>query len=288
MELNQALKNTKEKKSPGIDGIFPEFLTHLGLNAKEALLSTINLTWNKYIPQQWRKAEIVPILKKGKLANAAESYRPVALTSAVCKVAEKMVANRLNYYLEAQGLIDDAQAGFRKHRCTMDHVVNFSQHVKDGYHRKMSTLAVLVDLKAAYDTVWRSMLMHKLTKCEISGKLYNWIKSFLSQRLIRVRYSNCTSRFRVQKQGLPQGAVLSCLLFNIMVNDILDSVRSVPGGSSVRGRPSDLGNKREHPRIDRVPERSSPKARGVGKDKRDDGQRDENNFPAFHFVYKAA
>ena len=134
-----------------------------------------------------------------------------------------------NQLVEAKQIVDHAQAGFRRHRSTMDHVTNFTQHVKDGFHRKMSTLAVLVDIKAAYDTVWKPMLIHKLAIHGISGKLFKWIKSFLSQRQIRVRYSNCTSKFRIQQQGLAQGAVLSCSLFNIMIDDILEAVRSVPG-----------------------------------------------------------
>ena len=93
----------------------------------------------------------------------------------------------------------------------------------------MSTLAVLEDFKAAYDTVWRPMLLHKLSNSGISGNLCNWIKSFLSQRLICVRPSNSTSKYRIQKQGLAQGAVLSCPLFNLLINDVIESDRIIQG-----------------------------------------------------------
>jgi hypothetical protein len=73
------------------------------------------------------------------------------------------------------------------------------------------------------------MLIHKIISCGITGNMLNWIKSFLAQRLMRVRFHGHKSRYRIQRQGLPQGAVLSCALFNIMINDVLTAVRSVPG-----------------------------------------------------------
>lgn len=228
-ELEVALCHTKNCKAAGIDEIFPEFLKNLGFGGKMILLEAINLTWTKHVPHLWRKAEIIPIIKKGKPASLVESYRPISLTSSVCKVAEKMICRRLMQYTEANGLIDPFQAGFRKHKGTMDHAVRFTQHVKDGFHRKMSTLAVLVDFKSAYDTVWRPMLIHKLISLGISGNMLRWIKSSLCQRQIRVRHLQHTSKYRLQRQGLAQGAVLSCALFNIMINDVLEAVREVQG-----------------------------------------------------------
>ena len=105
-ELEQALAQTKLGKSEGVDGIFPEFLVHLGDEARRILLAIVNLTWRKHVPQQWRKAEKIPILKKEKQANTPNSYRPLALTSACYKVAKRMITNRLNRYLESHNLID--------------------------------------------------------------------------------------------------------------------------------------------------------------------------------------
>ncbi|GFQ91694.1 hypothetical protein TNCT_710141 [Trichonephila clavata] len=67
----------------------------------------------------------------------------------------------------------------------MDQAMKLTQVVKDGFHREQSTLAVLVDFKAVYDKVWRHMLLHKLKKHGVDGKLFNWVQSFLLQRNIR-------------------------------------------------------------------------------------------------------
>nr|XP_014273202.1 uncharacterized protein LOC106678891 [Halyomorpha halys] len=95
-ELTLALEDTKSGKAPGIDGIHPEFLKHIGSNAKRVILKFINLTWERgCIPDLWRKSQVIPIIKKSKSHNSFDSYRPVALTSAFCKVVEKMVLRRL-------------------------------------------------------------------------------------------------------------------------------------------------------------------------------------------------
>ncbi|GFR13785.1 putative RNA-directed DNA polymerase from transposon BS [Trichonephila clavata] len=110
----------------------------------------------------------------------------------------------------------------------MDQVMKPTQAVKDRFHRKQSTLAVLVDFKAAYDKVWRHMLLHKLKKHGVAGKLLNRVQSFLSQRIIRGRSLNATSPWKQLRQGLPQGAFLSCLLFSIMIDNLETAIQKVP------------------------------------------------------------
>lgn len=232
-ELKIAISSLKPGKSAGPDNIFPEFLSHLGNMALETFLKLANLTLNNTVPDLWRKAEIIPILKKGKPSSEVKSFRPISLTSCCCKLTERMVVNRLTKFLEKSGFFSNEQAAFRKHRGTMDQVVTFVQAVKDGFHRKMSTAAVFIDFTAAYDRVWRKLLLHKLQLIGITGKLFKWLKSFLAQRQIRVRYRDTTSIFKQQRNGLPQGAVASCILFNIMINDLLMAVKQIPGVSAL-------------------------------------------------------
>lgn len=228
-ELLLAISTLKKGKSAGPDGIFPELITNLGPLALKTFLKLINLTWNTRVPHQWRKAEVISLLKKGKPSNKLNSYRPISLTSVCCKVAEKMVEQRLREYLESTGAISDCQAGFRRYRSTVDQVMKLTQAVKDGFHRRQSTLAVLVDFRAAYDKVWRHMLLHKLKKQGVNGNMLNWIKSFLSQRNIRCKFLDATSPYKLMRQGLPQGAVLSCPLFNIMINDLQCAIQKTQG-----------------------------------------------------------
>ncbi|GFS40314.1 hypothetical protein TNIN_344581 [Trichonephila inaurata madagascariensis] len=84
----------------------------LGSLALRAFPKVINLAWKTRVLYQWRKAEVISLLKKGKPANNLDGYRPISLTSVCCKVAEKMVECRLWEFLESIGAISDCQAGF--------------------------------------------------------------------------------------------------------------------------------------------------------------------------------
>jgi hypothetical protein len=229
-ELKCGIKQLPLRKSAGPDGILPEFLVHLGNNAMKALLRLINLTWTTGIPSEWRKGEILPILKAGKDPGVLNSYRPISLTSVMCKLTERLIANRLNHYLEKFCCLSDRQAGFRKYRNTTEQIVRLTQEIKDGFHQKKSTVAVLVDFQTAFDRVWRKGLLRKLTDIGICGNMYRWIKSFLDQRFIRVRYGPAVSAYKQTRQGLPQGSVLSPVLFNIMINDIVEHVMCSQAG----------------------------------------------------------
>uniref|UniRef100_A0A2C9LSL5 Endonuclease/exonuclease/phosphatase domain-containing protein n=1 Tax=Biomphalaria glabrata TaxID=6526 RepID=A0A2C9LSL5_BIOGL len=94
-ELDITLRKCKLRKAPGPDGISNEMLKHLGPIGRRKLLDLINRTWTKGdFPKAWGVATIVSLLKKGKVPDRAESYRPVSLTSNVGKAAERMVNRR--------------------------------------------------------------------------------------------------------------------------------------------------------------------------------------------------
>ncbi|GBO16321.1 hypothetical protein AVEN_116216-1 [Araneus ventricosus] len=108
------MKETKRGKSAGTDDLPAELFLNLGKKAISTLLFLYNIIWNTHVPSEWRKAIIIPILKPHKPPENPSSYRPVSLTNACCKLMERMVTNRLNYFLETYNKIPDFQAGFRK------------------------------------------------------------------------------------------------------------------------------------------------------------------------------
>ena len=157
-ELKEAIRNTKQKKQPGPDNIFPEFVHNLGPKAMKVLIMIYNKLWNSRdnLPDQWKKAIIVPILKPDKPANLISSYRPIALTSTLAKIQERMILARLNWYLENQNLLTEEQAGFRPHRSTTYQLTKLTQGVKRAFNQQESVLAVFIDFSGAYDTIWRA------------------------------------------------------------------------------------------------------------------------------------
>ena len=114
-ELQRALKKLKPRKSPGPDGITNQMLIHLGSAAVCKLLQIYNHSCEQWVlPQIWREATMIPILKKGKDPKKANSYRLVSLTSCVVKTMERIVNERLKWYLETENPLAPEQAGFRQ------------------------------------------------------------------------------------------------------------------------------------------------------------------------------
>lgn len=228
-ELQQAIKELKVGKSPGYDNITAEFLKNLGPMAQTTCLLLINQIWHTSIPTEWRKAVIVPILKSKKPPNTITSYRPISLTSILAKTMERMINARLNWYLETQDILCKEQAGFRKNQSTTQQILKFSQEVKDGLDENKATLAVFVDFKNAYDLVWRAGVLDKLRLSGVRGRMLKWIYMFINQRLCTTKINGIISKFKKQNMGLPQGAVVSPTLFNVMINDLPTQLNKIDG-----------------------------------------------------------
>ena len=225
-ELEKALHALKSRKSPGPDKVHNEMLKRLGPKGKEALLILINKTWKSgRIPSTWKVATITPILKKGKDPQLPQSYRPISQTSCIGKVAERTINRRLYWWLETAGLLSHNQAGFRAKCRTEDQLFRLTQKIYDGFQDEKHTSAVFVDLQQAYDHVWRDGLLQKMRSIGIKSHMYDWIKSFLTDRLIQTRYNTSLSSKAIQEEGLPQGSSLSCTLFLIFLNDVSDILK---------------------------------------------------------------
>ena len=133
------------------------------------------------------------------------------------KLYERLILNRVSPLLE-QHLIKE-QAGFRPGKSCTSQLLNLTQHIEDGYQRGMITGAAFVDLSAAYDTVNHRILIQKLYNTTQDSQLCRVFQNMLSNRRFYVELNNERSRWRKQKNGLPQGSVLSPILFNIYTND---------------------------------------------------------------------
>jgi len=114
-------------------------------------------------------------------------------------------------------VLANEQAGFRQFRSTNQHVALISELMKDALDKKQILSAIFIDPNSAYDLVYRKSLLLKISNIGISSNMFCWFTSFLGQRICRVRFENCLSQFKNLKTGLPQGAVTSCLLFNIYI-----------------------------------------------------------------------
>ena len=172
------------------------------------------------IVETWKLAIVTPIPKPDKDKSQVENYRPISLTSCLMKVMEKMVSSRIQWYLEEHSLYNTTQSAYRKAHSTYDSLVRMHDSIHKGLAYSEHTLAVFLDISKAFDAVWHASLLHKLWKLGIRGRILTFIKSFLSNRYIRVKINNSLSDKTLLETDVPQGSVLSTLLFNVYINDI--------------------------------------------------------------------
>ena len=217
-DLLAAIKAMKNNKAAGLDDILCEQIKQLRPGALNWLLKMFNeCLGTNNIPKLWRKSKVIALLKPGKDAASPKSYRPISLLCHTYKLFERLILNRIAPFVD-EHLIPE-QAGFRPGKSCTGQLLNLTQFIEDGYESKLITGAAFVDLSAAYDTVNHRILTRKIFELTKDVRLTGLIQTLLSNRRYFVVLNDNRSRWRRQKNGLPQGSVLAPLLFNVYTND---------------------------------------------------------------------
>ena len=219
-EFEHALSNCSSS-APGKDNISFDMIKNLAPLAKTYLLQFYNHLWvNQIFPKVWKHAVVIPISKPGKDPSNPNNYRPISLTSCLCKLMEKMVNNRLNWVLRKNKVLSPTQCGSQAERSTLDSLSHLENHIRRGFERKQITVAIFFDIQKAYDTTWRYLILKSLHHNGFRGHLPIFIKNFLNERTFQTRIENVYSDTFNLDSGVPQGSVLSGTLFALAINDI--------------------------------------------------------------------
>lgn len=224
LEFSEAL-NSRKDTAPGPDNIIIGMIKHLTVENKLIILKFLNKVFTSdNFPEIWTKSIGFPLLKKEKPPNEISSYRMISLTCSLCKLLEKMVIKRILWYKEKNGLHHPWQSGFKAGRSTRDNLVRLESEVLEAFNAKKKLVAVFIDIKCAFDCVWRRYILNSYSQMGIQGHILRFLKNFLYKRTFRIQIGNCLSRDFIQENGVPQGSVVSPDCFSTGLDPVLDEV----------------------------------------------------------------
>ncbi|XP_058064584.1 uncharacterized protein LOC131214222 [Anopheles bellator] len=219
-EVKDAIKQLKNNKSAGKDGLGAELIKMGPEKLASCLHRLIARIWDtERLPEEWKDGVICPIYKKGDKLDCA-NYRAITILNTAYKVLSRIIFCRLSPL--ANRFVGSYQAGFVEGRSTTDQIFTIRQILQKCREHRTPTHHLFIDFKAAYDTIDREELWKVMDENGFPGKLIRLIKATVDGTQCCVRISGGLSSPFETRRGLRQVDGLSCLLFNIALQGVMN------------------------------------------------------------------
>ena len=217
-QVKEALKESGSSTALSPDGLTVLQLKHLGPLGLRYLCRLFNLSYaHARIPDIWKHAIIVPLLKTGKPKEQGTSYRPISLLCPASKLMELLMLRFITPHLQ----LADTQHGFRAGRSTTTALLPLVHQVAAGFNQlcpPRRTVVMAVDFSKAFDTVDHTALLRSIHESTMDANTVRWLCTYLRGRTASCIYNGRESSTVIIHQGVPQGSRTSPSLFNFYVS----------------------------------------------------------------------
>ena len=218
--MRMSILKLKSNSAPGPDKISAHFLQQTVNSISQPLqLLFQKFLDNGFVPQEWKQSNVTPIFKKGS-KFAASNYRPISLTSILCKVMESLVKDNMLDHLLKTDVIFPSQHGFMPGRSCTTNLLEYLEEITKAVDEGQPVDIVYLDFAKAFDKVPHRRLGVVLKAHGIDGKVLDWILDWLDGRVQRVVLNGEVSNWVEVLSGVPQGSVLGPILFLVYINTL--------------------------------------------------------------------
>ena len=233
-EVESAIKALRNRKAEGVCGIPPELLKYGGADMKREMCRLFNAVLDQErVPEDWKKAIIVPIFKNKGSKLDCENHRGISLLSVPSKTFMRVLLNKIKPQLEEK--LREEQAGFRGGRSTIDQIFALRQIIEKRWEYALPVYCSFMDLEKAYDSVWREGMWQIAEYYGIPAKIVAILKSWYDGIHSCVRLDGEDGDWFPISTGLRQGCVMSPSLFNAYMDAMMRKVTEDGAGGIMVG-----------------------------------------------------